>query len=197
MGSVAEWATAVVALLALVAAALSWVASRHANKIAARAFERDVEQRFRAQARLVYTSIEQQMSGPGLGVDVTIDGKQVFEGGDVELHIPPVPPGRWIADANSMFYLFHVHNLSDELVPEVILRLWDARANVPIDGIELRPKRALAPRSFQIYGVFLKTEAHLHQGVEPVIVFRDSDGHWWRRRQTDPIEPVVNMNLVG
>lgn len=200
-GSVAEWATVVVAVAA--AGAAFWAlrynraANAHArdaadaaaasNTLTAQAYRDDVRVRDEAQARLVYATLT--------------DGHAVtLEGGDVPRpYVSSTPilaidgmvsdqPGahsRDIVTKHAQIVRVTVHNRSNEIISSIRISLFDRREGVeqsPAHGrVVLLPEESQDVEFIAPYGDAL---------YEPDIIFRDATGKYWSRRGADPIAPV-------
>lgn len=199
LGSLAEWVTAAIALVAgiaaIVALILSGVANHHARKAAAaadrsseltdQAYRDDVRVREEAQARLVYSTLK---------IEVPV----ILEGGDVPNTYPPNTPfmvidgmisarqpgvnSAAIATQNAQVVRVTMHNQSSEIISSIRVLLYDRRdrteLNPPYGHVVLLPEETL--------DVDFITP-HEQNRYEPEVIFRDAAGNYWSRRGFDPI----------
>jgi hypothetical protein len=186
-GSVAEWVTALAAVLALIGAIVSVALSAQANKITATAYKTDVLEREQAQARFVYALTDEvQLFSPGDTFNV---GDGVLAGtvnGDAAVM---VSPGLWQANRTTIAAKVTVYNRSQEMIGPLKVSLYEKKTGEPIGSMSmgasdaappLQPGGSVSYRLAMDCPNFVEARADLH--------FRDSSGRWWRRRDYDPIE---------
>lgn len=200
-GSVAEWATVVVAVAAAVAAfwALHYnkAANAHArdaadaaaksNELTAQAYRDDVRVRDEAQARLVYATL-------GAGHPVILGGTEVPKPWAQEAALVPLQ-GMTYEHASGLPYVseaartvvVRVHNRSAEIISSIRVTLFDDSQKLELDTapgwIVLLPDESAA---FEFLVPFGDTR------YLPNIAFRDSTGKYWTRRGFDPIAALSN-----
>jgi hypothetical protein len=172
-GSLAEWVAAIAAVIAVIAAARSLYysrkavdASNQANKITADAYRADVKARREAQARFVYATTD----------------------------VPQVRPegGPFV-----VFVGVAVHNNSEEIVGPFRLSLHDKVTKKPIGGALIEDEPLLPGKSYSTEFTVRITEDESDPYPRPraTLVFRDSAGQWWERRDYEPIEELQGAPL--
>lgn len=200
-GSVAEWATVVVAIAA--AAAAFWAlrynkaAASHArdaaeaaaasNELTAQAYRDDVRVRDEAQARLVYATLS-------AGHPVILGGTEVPKPwthgaafvplqGMVCEHESGVP----YVGEDARTVVVCVQNRSDEIISSIRVTLFDDSEKIELSAapgwIVLLPDESV---TFEFLVPFGDTR------YLPDIAFRDSTGKYWFRRGYDPICRLSN-----
>jgi hypothetical protein len=186
-GSVAEWVTALAAVLALAGAVWSVVLSAQANKITAVAYKTDVLEREQAQARFVYALTDEvKLHQPG---DTFRVGDDVLAGtvnGDAAVM---TSPGVWTANRPTIAAKVTVYNRSEEMIGPIRISLYNKTTGEPIGAMSmgasatsppLQPGGTISYRLAMDSPTFVEARADLR--------FRDSSGRWWHRRDYDPIE---------
>ncbi|WP_157524981.1 hypothetical protein [Microbacterium yannicii] len=191
IGSLAEWATVLVAFLALLAAVASAIYSRNQARSARRTFEADAKVRAEAQARKVYSVAVGKLlrrAGSRLRYKHSIVAAPDVLGRD----------GRLKVDA--LLFRFAIYNNSDEVIGPVAF--WAEDHNADEDLFEGPPFRTdpttLLPRERKEVAAVVplpdgwrkagwRPEEHL-LGLQPSIEFADSVGQPWRRVAAGPIE---------
>jgi len=207
-GSVAEWVTAGVAVIA--AGAAFWAlrfnkaandyardaagAAAKSNELTARAYRDDVRVRDEAQARLVYSTLDEAnpviLAGTEIPKPWVAGAALVPLQGMVYEHGSGVP---YVAEA-ARTVAVRVHNRSTEIISSIRVSLFDATEKRELDTapgwIVLLPDES---RAFEFLVPFGETR------YLPNIAFRDSTGKYWTRREFDPIAalPDERRNEYG
>ena len=202
-GSVAEWVTAVAALLALLGATLSIVfaaravrTSREANDITLAAYRSDLKERREAQARFVYALNEiPQLHHPGEvmrwsdQIKMTAANGNVFVPGSLRSADGGLTEATVAAEIRSTTVT--VHNRSDEIVADWMVSLYDRATGKAVGGVWVGENTLpLLPGESQTVRIDLLFDPSHHPHVGPVVEFRDSSGRLWRRRGSEPIELI-------
>ena len=199
LGSLAEWVTAVLALVAGIVAIVALVLSRKANshardaaaaavassELTDKAYRDDVRVRDEAQARLVYSTLKTEVS-------------VILEGGDVPKPFPQSTPfvhldgmvstqqpglnSAAIVTQSAQVVRVSMHNKSSEIISSIRVLLYDRRSkmelNPPHGHIVLLPEETLDVDFLVPYD---------QNRFEPEVIFRDAAGKYWSRRGFDPI----------
>lgn len=196
-GSIPEWLTLVVTVLALAAAVYAGLQASKAAKgaqkqaaVAVAAFRADAKVRAEASASKVYSVIFDhdfvEPSELALGIfadlDRTVLEPEVFSP-DTHLFIVP-----------ALRVAFHISNDSDEVVGPISYQLVFRDGYRSVQRIDVRPLLPHTKTAFEIVTTWPTGMARGPDnpiellGIVPEIELRDSAGRWWRRRGYDPIE---------
>lgn len=200
-GSVAEWVAALAAILAFVAAVIAIFysakaarLSTDANRITAAAYDHDVKERNEAQARFVYA-----LTDPIRTLEV---GENILYGESQRLAY--AEPGamdtiretahgvtRMSAIARVHFANVNVHNRSAEIVGPISLRLYDLATGLLYADAEFWSDAPILPEQREDFAIAVQARTDEPPQLRTQLVFRDSSGRWWQRRDYEPIESLA------
>jgi len=189
LGNVAEWLTALVALLALCAAGLSAFYARQAARVSSNAYLSDLKVRREAQARQVFVTVEHRYSMRS--GDLFHGAARVFSGGNATVGEKDM--GGWtasIAGEELLDVLICVHNRSSEVIGPYQVSAYDSETGIDFGFAVGDESAPILPDSVIYAGLLFRQPIEGHP--MPSIEFRDSSGTWWRRRHFEPIEHLGN-----
>lgn len=192
-GSIPEWVAAAVALAALFGAfwslrytAKSARTSAEANKITAAAYERDVQDRDEAQARLVHTTMPVPLF-LGQGSIYEAPPGVAAASHDTPVELQSDSQVRVLVD--SIALQATVHNRSAEIIGPIALSAISIETGEALTGRSIGTDDPILPGDSMTFEILVPHhDGYLRRGVR--LEYRDSGGRWWARNGYEPIERI-------